>query len=174
MMDPIGLSLKVGRTFSIDFWWAVDIEHISTIKYPMLLIIILKFFLYVGCCMAHNKISVSISICWSHTKHVRNWKWGEFTQPTLNINTNLTFCFQADFLAGFDFPDMNLDMWNIFSKIKTWMPTPKMVPIRPKLKISLFALYRATRKYPADSNNFIWKQSIVFFIGHDRLSYYFF
>ena len=105
MMDPIGLSLKVGRTFSLDFWWAVDIENISTIMYPMLLIIILKFFLYVGCCMAHNKISVSISICWSHTKNVRNWKWGEFTQPALNINTNLTFCFQADFLAGFDFPD---------------------------------------------------------------------
>jgi len=45
--------------------------------------------------------------------------------------------------------------------------------VRPKLKLSLFALYRPTRKYPADSKDFIGKKVLFFFIGHDRSSYYF-
>ena len=36
--------------------------------------------------------------------------------------------------------------------------------LRPKLKLSLFALYRPTRKYPADSKDFIGKKSCVFFL----------
>ena len=36
--------------------------------------------------------------------------------------------------------------------------------LRPKLKLSLFALYRSTRKYPADSKDFIGEKSIVFFL----------
>jgi len=61
--------------------------------------------------MAHNKKSVSSIICLPPTKDV--WKieiGGEFNQPTLNINTHLTICFQANFYRTFDFPDMNLDM----------------------------------------------------------------
>ena len=30
--------------------------------------------------------------------------------------------------------------------------------VMPKLKLNVFALYRPTRKYPADSNNFICKK----------------
>jgi len=30
--------------------------------------------------------------------------------PTLNINKKLPNCFQSDFLALFDFPEMHLDM----------------------------------------------------------------
>ena len=36
--------------------------------------------------------------------------------------------------------------------------------LRPKLKLSLFALYRPTRKYPADSKDFIGKKNIVVFL----------
>ena len=35
--------------------------------------------------------------------------------------------------------------------------------VRPKLKLSLFALYRPTRKYPADSKDFIGKKYCWFF-----------
>ena len=35
---------------------------------------------------------------------------------------------------------------------------------RPKLKLSLFALYRPTRKYPADSKDFIVKKVLLFFL----------
>ena len=35
--------------------------------------------------------------------------------------------------------------------------------LRPKLKLSLFALYRPTRKYPADSKDFIGKKVFLFF-----------
>ena len=35
---------------------------------------------------------------------------------------------------------------------------------RPKLKLSLFALYRPTRKYPADSKDFIGKKYFFFFL----------
>jgi len=36
--------------------------------------------------------------------------------------------------------------------------------MRPKLKLSLFALYRPTRKYPADSKDFIGKKVLLFFL----------
>jgi len=36
--------------------------------------------------------------------------------------------------------------------------------VRPKLKLSLFALYRPTRKYPADSKDFIGKKVFLFFL----------
>ena len=36
--------------------------------------------------------------------------------------------------------------------------------VRPKLKLSLFALYRPTRKYPADSKDFIGKKCCVVFL----------
>jgi len=36
--------------------------------------------------------------------------------------------------------------------------------IRPKLKLSLFALYRPTQKYPADSKDFIGKKVLLFFL----------
>ena len=36
--------------------------------------------------------------------------------------------------------------------------------VRPKLKLSLFALYRPTRKYPADSKDFIGKKGMVFLL----------
>jgi len=36
--------------------------------------------------------------------------------------------------------------------------------IGPKLKLSLFALYRPTRKYPANSKNFIGKKVLLFFL----------
>jgi len=35
--------------------------------------------------------------------------------------------------------------------------------LRPKLKLSLFALYRPTRKYPADSKDFFGKKVLLFF-----------
>jgi len=35
--------------------------------------------------------------------------------------------------------------------------------VRPKLKLSLFALYRPTRKYPADSR-FYMKKVLLFFL----------
>ena len=35
--------------------------------------------------------------------------------------------------------------------------------LRPKLKLSLFALYRPTQKYPADSKHFIGKK--LFFLS---------
>jgi len=35
---------------------------------------------------------------------------------------------------------------------------------RPKLKLSLFALYRPTRKFPADSKDFIGKKVLLFFL----------
>ena len=35
---------------------------------------------------------------------------------------------------------------------------------RPKLKLSLFALYRPTRKYPADSKDFIGIKVLLFFL----------
>ena len=37
-------------------------------------------------------------------------------------------------------------------------------PIRPKLKLSLFALYRPTRKYPADSKDFIGIKVLLVFL----------
>ena len=40
----------------------------------------------------------------------------------------------------------------------------KMMHIGPKLKLSLFALYRPTRKYPANSKNFIGKKVLLFFL----------
>ena len=97
----------------LHFWLAFDNENILTIKYPMLLIMIAKCILYVCRCMAHNKQSVSISICWPHTKVVRNWNWGEFTPPTLNILKNYYLFPSRHFSIFFDFPDMNLNMWNI-------------------------------------------------------------
>ena len=36
--------------------------------------------------------------------------------------------------------------------------------LRPKLKLSLFALYRPTRKYPADSKDFIGKKVLLVFL----------
>jgi len=39
----------------------------------------------------------------------------------------------------------------------------KILMIRPKLKLSLFALYRPTRKYPADSKDFIGKKVLFFY-----------
>ena len=36
--------------------------------------------------------------------------------------------------------------------------------VRPKLKLSLFALYRPTRKYPADSKDFIGIKVLLFFL----------
>jgi len=36
--------------------------------------------------------------------------------------------------------------------------------VRPKLKLSVFALYRPTRKYPADSKDFIGKKVLLFFL----------
>jgi len=36
--------------------------------------------------------------------------------------------------------------------------------IRPKLKLSLFALYRPTRKFPADSKDFIGIKVLLFFL----------
>ena len=36
--------------------------------------------------------------------------------------------------------------------------------VRPKLKLSLFALYRPTRKYPADSKDFIGKKVLFFLL----------
>jgi len=38
-----------------------------------------------------------------------------------------------------------------------------MAMVRPKLKLSLFALYRPTRKYPADSKDFIGEKVLMFF-----------
>jgi len=38
------------------------------------------------------------------------------------------------------------------------------ITARPKLKLSLFALYRPTRKYPADSKDFIGKKVLLFFL----------
>jgi len=37
--------------------------------------------------------------------------------------------------------------------------------LRPKLKLSVFALYRPTRKYPADSKDFIGKKVLLFFLS---------
>jgi len=34
----------------------------------------------------------------------------------------------------------------------------------PKLKLSLFALYRPTRKYPADSKDFFGKKIFLYFL----------
>jgi len=45
------------------------------------------------------------------------------------------------------------------------MFTTGNVYIRPKLKLSLFALYRPTRKYPANSNNVIEKNVLLFFLS---------
>jgi len=57
----------------------------------------------------------------------------------------------------------------VLCRIKAWNYL-----LRPKLKLSLFALYRPTRKYPADSKVFAGKKVLLFFfIGHDRLSYFF-
>ena len=38
------------------FWCAFYNENVSTIQYPMLLVIIEKCFLYFACCMEYNKI----------------------------------------------------------------------------------------------------------------------
>jgi len=44
-----------------------------------------------------------------------------------------------------------------------WGPE-NITTLRPKLKLGLFALYRPTRKNPADSKDFIGKKSIVFLL----------
>ena len=38
------------------------------------------------------------------------------------------------------------------------------ITTRPKLKLSLFALYRPTRKYPADPKDFLEKKYCCFFL----------
>jgi len=43
-------------------------------------------------------------------------------------------------------------------------PSIHELATRPKLKLSLFALYRPTRKNPADSKDFIGEKSIVVFL----------
>ena len=46
----------------------------------------------------------------------------------------------------------------------TYQNKGNAISIRPKLKLSLFALYRPTRKYPADSKDFIGKKYIIVFL----------
>jgi len=41
---------------------------------------------------------------------------------------------------------------------------PFLAHLRPKLKLSLFALYRPTQKYPADSKDFIGKKVLLYFL----------
>jgi len=44
--------------------------------------------------------------------------------------------------------------------------------VRPKLKFSLFALYRPTRKYPADSKDFIGKKYFLLHTTVHRITFY--
>jgi len=52
----------------------------------------------------------------------------------------------------------------ISNRCREYLKPLKSTTVRPKIKLSLFALYRPTRKYPADSKDFIGKKSIVVFL----------
>jgi len=87
-----------------------------------------------------------------------------FRPPHINYVINIVHSLHnvsLSFLSSFPLNFPNMSFYNAVLSLQTALPT--LVPARPKLKLSLFALYRPTRKYPADSKDFIGKNVLLFF-----------